>query len=556
MIRKKIEASIQQAIGIMAELSVTRGEFGDFCLSPGDVARISQETGLSADDLINKIGQALEAEKLCDKTEYKSGYINIYLSRDQYTEELKSMLSDIKSYCRDEANKGLTVVFDYSSPNIAKPFSVGHLRSTVIGQANYNIHKALGYNTVGVNHIGDWGTQFGKLIYAIKAWGNEADIAKDPINELNKLYVRFHSEAEKDDSLNEKAREYFKKLEEGDQDVRQLWRKCVEWSFLEFDRIYSVLGVKIDEVRGESFYEDKLQDVIVELKEKGLLTESEGAQIVALDGLPPALIQKGDGATLYMTRDLAALKYRLETYNPAAIIYHVGNDQNLHFQQLEAVAIKLGWVEKGQIVFAGHGMIRLPEGKMSTRAGKTVLLEDLLTEAQERAAKIIEEKGSETTDPKRLALEIGVSAIKYADLSQNRKGDVIFSFDKMISLKGNSAPYLQYSLARLYSIEHKAQEKFTGVKSQEYLGDDAIAISRKIIRLRHILKAASDASLPNLLTEFLYDLTNEFNSFYEKFQIITEDQEETARNLFVIDVLRETIGYVFELLGLTKIEKI
>ena len=334
MIREKINEYILTKTGSRLENST--GKFGDFCLTPGTLNTIAKKQSSSPADVAQKIAVDLKSNfpKQIQKAEYESGYLNIYLTKEAYLNELKEINRDIDAYLKDPQNTAKTIVFDYSSPNIAKPFSIGHLRSTIIGQANYNIHKALGYKTVGINHLGDWGTQFGKLIVAIKKWGNEDEIAKNPIEELNELYVKFHAEAEKDDALNDEARDWFKKLEDGDDEARVIWQKCVDWSMREFDRVYKILGVKIDESLGESFYIDKQKDVIAELKEKNLLKVSEGAQIVELENMPPALICKKDGATLYLTRDLAAIKYRIEKYSPSEIIYHVGNDQSLHFQQL------------------------------------------------------------------------------------------------------------------------------------------------------------------------------------------------------------------------------
>ena len=574
MIGEKINDFIKNETGEVIENS--SGQFGDFCLVPGTLNKIAKQKNSTPADVANDIAAKLRDgfPEIIEEAKYEAGYLNIHLTKAAYLEELSEINKNIDAYLADGKNKNRTIVFDYSSPNIAKPFSVGHLRSTIIGQANLNIHKALGYKTVGINHLGDWGTQFGKLIVAIKKWGNEDEIAKNPIEKLNGLYVKFHEEAEKDETLNDEAREWFKKLEDGDEEAKRIWQKCIDWSMSEFERIYTMLGVKIDEATGESFYIDKQQAVIAELKEKNLLKESEGAQIVELDDLPPALIQKKDGATLYMTRDLAALKYRIEKYHPSEIIYHVGNDQSLHFQQLTAVAEKMGWLERSEnperpvlnkaegsrrgvkITHASHGMIRLPEGKMSTRAGRTVLLEDLLSEAKDRAMKIIVEKDSDADDRDKLAQDIAISAIKYADLSQNRKGDVVFSFDKMISLKGNSAPYLQYSLARLLSITRKAEEKFGSKDTIESISEESVPLAQKIIKIKHSLQIAAESSCPNLFSEYLFDLTNEFNSYYEKSQIITDDQDETLRNIYIISILQKVFEKSFDLLGLKKLEKI
>lgn len=555
MIKKEIEEKLSSALKEDVNLELSRGGFGDYCLTPGLVRSIFEKTGKDGSEIFEIVQSILGEAKIAD-VEEKAGYINIALSKESIEKELSALFEDFDEYVKSADASGESIVFDYSSPNIAKPFSVGHLRSTIIGQANYNIHKALGYNVIGINHLGDWGTQFGKLIVAIKKWGDIEEISKDPIEKLNELYVRFHNEAEKNTDLEREAREWFKKLELGDEEAREIWRKCVSWSMAEFDRIYDLLGVNIDEAIGESFFEDKLQSVIDELKEKNLLIESEGAQIVELQGMSPALIQKADGATLYMTRDLAALKYRIEKYKPKQIIYHVGNDQSLHFQQLSAVAKKLDWVKDGQIVFAGHGMMRLPEGKMSTRAGRTVLLNELVKEGSKRALAVIEDKESAVSDKTRLSQKIAISAIKYADLSQNRKSDVIFSFDKMISLKGDSATYLQYSLARIISLQARADEKFPGLEPKMEIGNSGVNLARMITRFKDSLESSARGSFPSILAGYAFQLTNEFNSYYESERIISDDKELTAKNLYLITVVKLVLSKSFDILGISKIDQI
>lgn len=563
---------IESKIGeVLKEFSIEEadvisfGRFGDFSVAPGVTKRISEAKKISTDDLKAEIEEKLnsELEDSIEKVELEAGYINIYIKNSAYLSEAEEFLSDTSGYFINPENQSKTIVFDYSGVNIAKPFSVGHLRSTVIGQANLNIHKALGFQTVGVNHIGDWGTQFGKLIYAIKTWGDESEIEKNPISELNRLYVEFHEKAEEDPELENQARQWFKKLEDHDEEARRLWKKCVEWSFDEFSRIYKILDVSIDNITGESFYADRQQAVVDELNVKGLLKESEGAKVVDLGDIIPALIQKSDGATLYMTRDLAAIKYRIETYKPSEIIYHVGNDQTFHFEQLEAVAVKLGWIKRisdaGQkpfITFASHGMMRLPEGKMSTRKGRVVLLNDLINEAKSRSLAIIEEKNSDLENKDQVAQEIGISAIKYADLSQNRKSDIVFSFDKFISLEGNSGPYLQYVYARLMSLRRKFTETFGEIETVPYLPEEALALVKLIIKTKMVLNSAAQNSTPNLLCEHLYKIATEFNNFYEKKKIITVDKNESAQNMFIVELTSAAIGLMFDLLGIKKLDKI
>jgi len=555
---EELAKNLCNLFGLDVKVDLGKEPFGDLALLPAEINKISEKTGMKGEEIAAKIYSSFEQlfPGRFSAIKFESGYINFYFSERIYLEELQKILKDSSSYLIEPENFKKTIVFDYSSPNIAKPFSVGHLRSTVIGQANYNIHKTLGYKTIGINHLGDWGTQFGKLIYAIKTWGDKDKIAKNPIEELNSLYVRFHREAETDGKLNEAAREWFRKLEKGDEEALKIWSKCVKWSMEEFEKIYRILNVKIDQVIGESFYKDKLDEIVDELKEKKLLKESEGAQIVELEGMPPALIKKSDGTTLYLTRDLAALKYRIEKYHPAKIIYHVGNDQALHFSQLEAVAQKLGWLKKTKIVFAGHGMMRLAEGKMSTRAGRTVLLADLIEQSKDRALKIIEAKNPNLKEKEKVALQIGISAIKYADLSTNRKSDVIFSFDKFINLSGNSGPYLQYTYARTCSLVGEFEKKYPKAQVKPGFGKEELELVRTIIKVRPLVALAASASAPNILCDFVFKLAEEFNSLYEKKRFITGDKQTSSANIYIVKVVQKVLGQVLKLLGITLLDEI
>jgi len=532
--------------------------FSDICLSPGEINRISHESGKSPEELISSLDN-LFADKLTDlteKTEYLGGFYNIHIKNLALAENLRLINKDLDLYLIDSDKKGETVIIDYSSPNIAKPFSVGHLRSTIIGQANLACHQALGYKTVGVNHIGDWGTQFGKLIVAIKRWGDEGEIEKDPIRSLNNLYVKFHKEQEEDSTLEDEARNWFTRLEQGDKEAQRLWKKCVTWSLAEFDRIYDRLGIHIESVKGESFYHSHLEGVVVELKEKKLLEKSENAQIVKIGDLPPALIKKSDGSTLYMTRDLAALKYRIKEYNPKKIIYHVGNDQALHFRQLEEVAKKLGWLDGSKIVFAGHGLLRLPEGKMSTRLGKTILLEDLIEEAVTRSLKIIEDKNPDLKNKKDIAEKIGISAIKYSDLSQNRKSDIEFSFDRAISLEGNSGPYLQYTYARISSLIRKYEDKFSDSSSELKVEDNFREIAMLIVRVKETLRKSANSSMPSMICDHAFKIANAFNSYYEKQKIVSEDEKSSSIKIQTIYLIQKVLGKLIDILGIDRLEEI
>ncbi len=542
MLKQEINKLIDEVAGNHVEL-IDGGRFADLAIAPNQSEKFSSW----GDDLAAKLTETIPADLAA--INFVSGFINISFSEEAIRQEAKAILADLKSFQKSDSHG--TALIDYSGPNIAKPFSVGHLRSTVIGQANLNIHRAVGYKTVGINHIGDWGTQFGKLIYAVLKWGDEKEIESDPIAKLNELYVKFHEEAEADPTAEDEARAWSKKLEDGDKQARQIWKKCVDWSFQEFDRIYKILGIQIDHVLGESFYEDKVADVIKELKTKNLLVESEGAMVVMLDGLPPALIERKDGATLYMTRDLAAIKYRMETFKPDILIYHVGQDQHLHFEQLKAVAEMLGYIKRDQLVFAGHGLMRLPEGKMSTRKGRVILLDDLIKEATARVEELLNTKSNtENIDPQKVA----VSAIKYADLCSNRRTDVVFSFDRMIDLKGNSSIYLQYTYARLCSLIKEYENKHSQDGSAEF-SPESTDLIKKVIKWTDVLERSASKSEPSILAEFIYNLSNEFNSYYEKNRILTGTEKDPS-NIQVIYLLRAILGEGLDLLGLDKFDRL
>jgi len=532
------------------ELQPTEGNFGDFCLPPGQVKRICAAGGLSAEELLSEVKKSFAAVKL------EGGYLNFYLPDEYFLTELEKFVANPAGYFCETKNAQRTVVFDYSSPNVAKPFGVGHLRSTDIGQANYNLHKLLGYKTVGINFLGDWGTQFGKLLYAIKTWGDEKKITQNPIAELAGLYQKFHDEAAKNSALGEEGREWFKRLEQGEPEAHSLWQKCVEWSKEEFSRVYRILNVEIDETSGESKYIEKVPKVIDELKDKNLLVESEGAQIVELEGMPPAIIIKSNETTTYITRDLAALKDRLGKYQPEKIIYHIGNDQALHFRQLQKVAEKLGWLDKTSLVFAGHGLIRLKAGKLSTRAGRVVLLDEVMAEANRRTLKIIEKKNPDLPGKERIAQEIAVSAIKYADLVSNRKSDTVFSLDKIVNLRGNSGPYLQYVYARTMSLGRKFSAKFPGSKPAVFVDKEALKLSKLIVRAQNIFNSAAAASTPNLVCELGWKIAEEFNHYYEQERIISDDREESCRKMFIVDATKLALGIIFDVLGIAKLEEI
>ncbi|MGB9706982.1 MAG: arginine--tRNA ligase [Microgenomates group bacterium] len=461
------------------------------------------------------------------------GFINIWLQNEYLISQVWEVLKEKERYGSSKVGKGKTVVIDYSSPNIAKPFGVGHLRSTIIGQAIYNIYKFLGWKTVGVNHLGDWGTQFGKLIVAIRRW------AKKPadqltVSDLEKLYVKFHQQAEKNPALEDEARAWFKKLEEGEAEAKKIWKACVEISLREFERVYQLLGVKIDFALGESFYEDKMREIIKLALRKKIAKKGQGALIVDLSeaGLPPAMLLKSDGATTYELRDLAAIWYRKRRWQPDLYVYEVGADQKLHFQQTFLVAEKLGMGKLTHFVHVPHGLIQFDGGKMSTRAGKTVHLEEILQEAISRAQKIIQAsqtgRGLTPRQQVEVARAVGVGAVKYFDLSHHPTTDIVFEWEKMFRLEGNSAPYLQYTYARTQSVLKKSKS-FTIRDRNRYdepVNEEEKSILRTIYKFPEVVLEAGENFAPNLICNYLFELAGKYNLFYNKWPILKAPSPE------------------------------
>jgi len=481
------------------------------------------------------------------------GFINLWLKTEVLVSQLERVLEEKDEYGMSSVGQGKTVVIDYSSPNIAKPFGIGHLRSTIIGQALYNLYRFLGFKTIGDNHLGDWGTQFGKIIVAVKKW-NQGKIQNLSIEKLEKLYVKFHREADKNEKLIDEARVWFKKLEEKDPEARKIWRACVEVSMKEFNRIYDLLGVKIDYAYGESFYEDKMPAVIERAKKLGIAVESEGALVIKFPelGLPPAMLLKSDGATTYETRDLACIAYRKKRWQPDLYLYEVGAEQKLHFQQTFAAAVKLGYGRPEQFVHVAHGLIRLPEGKMSTRKGKTIHLEAVLHEAIDRARKIIENsetsRGLKKREQAAVARAVGVGAVKYFDLLHHPTTSYVFDWQKAFVLEGNSAPYLQYTYARCRSVWQRGEiaNLQLSVSGLEF-NDEELALLRTIYRFPEVVVEAGKNFAPNLICNFLFDLGQKYNLFYHRHPILKAESKERvhfrlALTLAVGQVIKNGLG--------------
>lgn len=497
------------------------------------IVQESKESPLKTAELIVQSLNRLISEPLFEKVEaVKPGFINFFLSDHLLLKNLDAILRKKEKYGANTIGKGKTVVIDYSSPNIAKPFNIGHLRSTIIGQAIYNIYRFLGYKAIGDNHIGDWGTQYGKLFYAIQKWGDEKKINNNPIEELYRLYVKFHKRAEKDPGLEEEGRKCFRRLEEGDKEIKRVWEKSVEWSLKEFDNIYKTLDVEFDFVLGESFYQPFADDVIQEALHKKVAKKSRGAIIIEFPDkkLPPLMIQKSDGTTLYSTRDLAAIKYRKEKFKPYKIIYEVGADQTLYFRQLFWAAELLGWGKRNDYFHVAHGLMRFKKGKMSTRKGKVVFLEEVLEEAIKRAREIIESKNPNLKHKEKIAKAVGIGAVKYNDLSHHYSRDIVFDWEQALSLKGNSAPYLQYTYARACSVLKKDNKRIKiGKRGKKIEKKEERMILELLFQFPEVVKQAAEQHSPNLICNFLFELAQAFNFFYEHLPILKAETEESKK---------------------------
>ncbi|MEK4441425.1 MULTISPECIES: arginine--tRNA ligase [Niallia] len=486
--------------------------------------KLRKAPALIAEELSHKI-----ESPLIDHVEVVGAYINIFLNQQLIASKvIKEVLEQKEHYGDLPKNKGVMTI-DLSSPNIAKPFSMGHLRSTVIGNALGLIAEKNGYTPIRINHLGDWGTQFGKLIVAYKRWGNEEEVRKNPIKELLKLYVKFHEKAEEDPSLNEEGRKWFNYLEQGNEEAINLWKWFRKESLEEFNKIYKLLGITFDSNDGEAFFNDKMERVVELLKEKQLLIESEGAQVVELEDFPPCLIKKSDGATLYATRDLAAAIYRQENYHFVKSLYVVGNEQTLHFKQLFQVLEKMGYDWAKGMAHIPFGMMLKDGKKMSTRKGKVVLLEEVLQAAIQLAEKNIEEKNPSLENKEEVANQVGTGAIIFHDLKHYRLTDIEFSLEDMLKFEGETGPYIQYTHARACSLLRKGN--FIPPANLDNLQWDEVSfpIVKLLMDFPTTLEKANEHYDPSEVAKYVIDLAKTFNKYYAHIQILEENSGKTAR---------------------------
>ena len=512
------------------------------------------------------IAEDIKEDPLFEKVEQVNAYVNMFLAKDQIIRPTLEAALTGDRFGTDRSGEGRTIVIDFSSPNIAKPFHIGHIRSTVIGNSIYKIYSALGYSVVRTNHLGDYGTQFGKMICAYRHWGNDDDVNRDPIRTLLSYYTRFHEEAEKDPSLDEEARKTFYDLEHGGEDEIRLWQWFTDVSMKEFNRVYDLLDIDFDAYDGESMYSDMMQQHIDALRDKGLLVESQGANVVMLDqfDLPPALITKSDGTTLYCTRDIATAVYRKEHYDFYKNIYVVASQQNLYFRQLWKVLELMGFEWAKDCVHVPFGMVSLEEGTMSTRKGRVVFLEDVLLQAIDKTKEIIAEKnpdaGQDMIDA--VARDVGVGAVVFNELSNNRIKDYVFKRDQVLNFDGETGPYVQYTHARCSSVLRKAGEETVRAAGSvdslylKYLGtDSAYTLIKLINAYPQVIHDAADRYEPSIVTRHIIDVAQAYNKFYHDEHILTDNEDEKNAKIALTIAARNTIRNGLALLGVKAPER-
>ena len=503
------------------------------------------------------LASAISADYL-SRVESVKGYLNFFIDRATFAERVVSAaLTQGPAYGSDSSGVGKTVVIDYSSINIAKRFHIGHLSTTMIGHSLYRLHKFFGYNAVGVNHLGDWGTQFGKMIAAYKRWGDYDTVVSGGVDEMVKLYVRFNTEAKENEALNDEGRAWFKKIEDGDAEALEIFNWFKSVTLKDAERVYDLLGVKFDSYAGESFYNDKLEPIVEDLKAKGLLKEDQGAQIVDLEpyGMPPALILRSDGATLYITRDLAAAKYRKDTYDFDKSLYVVAYQQDLHFRQLFKVLELMGYDWYKNCEHVSFGMVSFEGQTLSTREGRVVYLEDLLNTAIRKARAIIDEKSPDLENKDEVARQVGVGAVVFFALYNNRIKDIDFYWDRALNFDGETGPYVMYTHARACSVLRKAGTCDAAPDYAALSDPEAQDVVRMLEQFPEVLKAALNKSEPSMITRYSVDLAQSFNKFYYEHKVMVDDLGARSARIHLTRAVKQTIARALDLIGLEAPER-
>jgi arginyl-tRNA synthetase len=535
--------------------------------SNGDYAfpcfRLAKELKKAPQIIAGDIKEKIEIDKkIIEKVEVAGGYLNFYINKELLAKEVITEIAQKDEYGKSSIGSEKNIVIDYSAPNIAKPFHIGHLRSTVIGGALYNIYKYLGFNTIGVNHLGDYGTQFGKLIEGYKMWGSEYNIDADPINELTKIYIRINEACKQDEKVLENCRNNFKKLEDGDTYCVEIWKKFRELSLKEFQKVYDLLGSKFDSWNGEAFYSDKMPEVIDILQKTGKLVESQGAKIIDLEdkGInTPCIIEKTNGSTTYATRDLAAIIYRARNYNFDKCLYVTSYEQVLHFKQVFEVAKLLGIDEKytNGLEHVSFGMVLLPTGKMSTREGNVVKLEELLNESISRAKEIIEQKNPELENKEEVAKKVGIGAVIFNDLSNSRVKDEIFDWNSILNFQGETGPYIQYTYVRTKSVLEKIglTPELENVDITAIQDEYSLKILKLIYNFEDTLIQVTEKNEPSILSRYLIDLAKAYSAFYNENKILVDDEKVKNARLVITYAVGKVLKIGSNLLGIEMPDK-
>lgn len=504
----------------------------------------------NAEKIAKKLERKLKPRGLIEKIKACGPYLNFYINKKLFSKKvLSNILKKDREYGSSNIGKNKVVIIDFSSPNIAKPMSIAHLRSTIIGDALYRILSFLGYKCIGDNHLGDWGTQFGKLIVAYKKWGKASKLNKEGIKYMLNLYVRFHKEVKKNKKLEDEARIAFNNLEKGEQNTLKLWKKFYNISLKEFKKIYSVLNIKFDYYLGESFYVPMLRDIIKDALKKGVAKISNNAVVVEFKNLPLLLIQKSDSATVYATRDLATLKFRKKKFKFHKCLYVVGSEQRLYFRQIFKLAQMLGYAKEGELIHVDFGLMRLKEGKLSTREGRVIFLEDVIQEGIRKASSIINEKNPRLKNKEKVAKAVAIAALKYADLSRDRIKDIVFNWDDVLKFEGNTGPYLQYTYARACSILRKTKKK----PKISGLDNDEFKIIKQLSLFPSVVKNAGKTYKPHFVATYAYELSTIFNEYYHTKRVIGSKKE--AERIALVKAVAITLRNAMNLLGIEVLER-
>lgn len=539
----------------------TDSKMGDYAFPCFKLAKVFRKSPqLIAEDIAKKLSD----DDIFSKVEQVNAYVNMFINFERITEEtIGSVIKSGDKYGESNIGNNKTIIVEFSSPNIAKPFHIGHIRSTVIGNSIYKLYEKIGYKVVRINHLGDYGTQFGKLIVAYRRWGSEDELIKEPIKSLLGWYTKFHEEAEKNPELNDEARKAFANLEHGSIEEKRLWEIFRKYSLEEFERVYKLLGIKFDSYAGESFYTDKMPQIIEELKDKGLLIESQGAEIVDLEeyDLGACMIEKSDGTSLYATRDIAAAIYRKNHYDFDKCIYVVASQQNLHFKQWKKVLELMGYEWQKDCIHVPFGLVMLEDGAMSTREGRVVFLEDVLNQAISKTKEIIDEKNPDAPNVEEISKQVGVGAVVFNELSNNRIKDYTFSWDHVLNFDGETGPYVQYTYARASSVIRNASEddmdkvKNCNIECKYINSDSAKNLIKLIYRIPEVIIDSAYKDEPSILTRHTIDVAQAFNKFYHDEHILVDDEYERCAKLALVETSRIAIANCLKLIGIEAPER-